>query len=127
MRSCHPEAALSEQQGEVPKQPAVLPNGVVPHPQDIVFLLECMKAEGVHPGFVRIRAADGGVETFGFDVTDQGAWATLEKLNPAIVKLCRGAFALEWRLAHARREAVNIQEAANRSIEVLMGKRAPAP
>jgi hypothetical protein len=115
---------MSEQKDEAPKtahQP--LPNGIVPHPQDVVFRLDFMQPHGVHAGFIRIRADNGVIETFGFDLSDANVWAQIEKLNPAIIKLCRITFELERRIAHARREIVNMQEASVRSVEVLTGKR----
>jgi hypothetical protein len=109
---------------EAPKAtPQPLPNGVVPHPADVVFRFDFMQPAGVHPGFIRIRAADGNIETLGFDVTSPEAWTQIEKINPAIVKLCRLVFELERRITHARREIANMQEASVRATEVLTGRR----
>lgn len=102
-----------------------LPNGVVPHPQDFVCRLEFMQPNGMHSGFIRVRAADGIVETAGFDIGDANAWAQIEKLNPAVVKLCRNQFEIERRVAHLKREMLNAHEAIVRGMDVVNGKRAP--
>lgn len=102
-----------------------LPNtGIVPHPQDFVLRLDFMNDTGVHAGYLRVRATDGNVELNGFPTPiDDKIWTQLEKLNPAIVKLCRILFVTEARIAHARRELLNAQEATVRATDVLAGKR----
>lgn len=100
-----------------------LPNGIVPHQQDFVIRLELIQPNGVHAGYLRVRAADGNIEVFGFDVNDDTAWAQIEKINPAIVKLCRSVFATERRVTNARREVMNANEALSRANDVLLGRR----
>lgn len=107
---------------QTPRPP--LPNtGIIPHPQDFVIVLNQMNADGMAAGYLRIRASDGNVETNGFTFLDDKVWALIEKDNPAIAKLCRSLFVTEKRADHARRELLNAQEAINRAMEVLAGKR----
>lgn len=102
-----------------------LPNtGIVPHPQDLVIRLDFMSDTGMHAGYLRVLAANGNVELNGFPTPiDDKVWAQLEKINPALVKLCRILFVTEARIAHAKREVLNAQEATVRATEVLTGKR----
>lgn len=110
---------------KTPQQPRPpLPNtGIIPHPQDFVILINQMNENGLAAGYLRIRAVDGNVETNGFTFLDDKVWALLEKDNPAIAKLCRMLFHVEKRAEHARRELLNAQEAINRGMDVLAGKR----
>ncbi len=104
-----------------------LPNGIVPHPQDFVIRLDFMSDTGMHAGYLRVLAVNGTVELNGFPTPiDDKVWAQLEKLNPAIVKLCRILFVTEARIANARREMLNVQEASIRAQDVLNGKRPAA-
>lgn len=100
-----------------------LPNGIVPHPQDFVIRLEFMQPNGLHAGYLRVLATNGNVETFGFDVTDENAWAQIEKVNPAIVKLCRSLFSAERKMTNVRRELLNAFECISRANDVALGKR----
>jgi hypothetical protein len=103
--------------------PKPLPNGIVPHPQDFVVRIENMSPSGLAAGYLRIRAADGNIEVFGFDVTDDGAWTQIEKINPAIVKLCRNHFLADRKMTHVRREILNAHECISRANDVALGKR----
>jgi len=106
------------------QQPKPLPNtGIIPHPQDIVIILNQMNEAGLAAGYLRVRAVDGNVETNGFTFLDDKIWALIEKENPAVAKLARMVFVIEKRAEHARRELLNAQEAITRGMEVLSGKR----
>lgn len=116
---------MSETARNEPVRP--LPNGVVPHPKDFIIRIDGVNQNGITSGYLRIRAADGEVEAFGFDVTDAGVWAKLEEFNVPIAKLCKNYFDQSRKIAHARRELLNSVEASSRAIDVLTGRRPASP
>lgn len=104
-----------------------LPNGVVPHPKDFVLNINGITPNGVAAGYLRVRATDGEVETFGWDPASVEIWTKLEEINPAIVKLCRNQFELVRKINHVRRELLNSQEASARAVDVLANRRPANP
>jgi hypothetical protein len=101
------------------------------HPADVVFLFDCMTADpdgkpsSVHQGFVRIRAQDGEIEWFGFDGANAAQWDQVERLNPAVIKLCRNTIGMARRLRHAARDLQAEREALGRTLDVVQGRKLP--